>query len=72
MNGRAKVGAGLVAVGCLAAPSAFWLWPSLLYIGIVFAIVGFAVLLWSRSRAGTAAAIGTGGPDALGGVDAPD
>jgi hypothetical protein len=74
MNVRAKVGAMLVAAGCLVAPSAFWLWPSLLflYIGIAVTIAGFAVLLWSRSKAGMAEAIGAGGPDAPGSVDAPD
>ena len=64
-----KLGAALVALGFLAAPSAYWLGSSVLYAAIGTGIAGLAILLWSRHQAGTAAAIGTGGPDAPGAPD---
>ena len=64
-----RVGAALVALGFLAAPSAFWFGAPILYGAIGVGIVGFAVLIWSRHKSGIAAAIGTGGPAVPGGTD---
>jgi len=72
MNSVAKIGAALVAIGCLVAPAAFWFSQWLVYAGVAIAIAGFVLLLWSRHRAGTAEAIGTGGPIVPGSIDAPD
>jgi len=41
-------------------------------VGTAVTVAGFALLLWSRSRAGTAAGIATGGFDSDGTIEPPD
>ena len=72
MTALAKIGPVLVAVGLVVLPSVYWLGPTVAYVGTAVTVAGFALLLWSRSRAGTAAGIATGGFDSDGTIEPPD
>jgi hypothetical protein len=72
MAAMTKIGAALIAGGLFIIPSVYWLGPTLAYIGTAVAVSGFALLLWSRRRDATAAAIGTGGFNSDGTTEPPD
>ena len=68
----AKIGAVLLALGVLALPSIYWLGSTVAYVGTALAVVGYGLLLWSRSHRATAAGLAAGGLDSNGTTEPPD